>query len=137
MNGLFIDTSAWLAIINSRDKRHKPAVEIYPQLLREYDVVITTNHILAESYELIRRRLGHTKATDFLSQLFQSPRLRIIYATRELEIEAIKLLEIYNDQDFSYIDAVSFALMQELNIKAAFAFDGHFVIVGFTTLPAV
>ena len=32
----------------------------------------------------------------------------------------------YDDQDFSYVDATSFSIMESLGIKVFFAFDAHF-----------
>ena len=49
--------------------------------------------------------------------------------------QAEKILEKYQDQDFSYTDAVSFAVMRELKIGKAFAFYSHFSTAGFTTIP--
>jgi predicted nucleic acid-binding protein len=49
-------------------------------------------------------------------------------------------LEIANDQqhqdkDYSLTDRISFVVMQRLSISTAFAFDRHFVQVGFTKEP--
>ena len=41
----------------------------------------------------------------------------------------------YKDQDFSYADAVSFAVMRERDIDRVFAFDHRFLIAGFTLIP--
>lgn len=134
MTLLFVDTSAWLALVNERDKWHSEAVEAYPNLLKTYDLV-TTNHILAETYELTRRRLGHAKVSFFVQQLHQSPRLQIVYTERDAELQAVSLLRQYADQNFSYVDAVSFALMQTWEIGQAFTFDAHFLVMGFERLP--
>jgi predicted nucleic acid-binding protein len=34
----------------------------------------------------------------------------------------------YDDQAFSYVDAVSFALIERLRFRRAFAFDSHFEV---------
>ena len=44
-------------------------------------------------------------------------------------------LERYDDQGFSYTDAVSFAVMTERGIRDALAMDRHFATAGFTLLP--
>jgi predicted nucleic acid-binding protein len=41
------------------------------------------------------------------------------------------ILRKYKDQDFSFVDAVSFAVMQEQKITTAFSFDSQVVIAGF------
>jgi predicted nucleic acid-binding protein len=52
-----------------------------------------------------------------------------------LEFKAEKILEKYQYQDFSYTDAVSFAVMRKLKIGRAFAFDSHFSTAGFAVIP--
>jgi len=49
-----------------------------------------------------------------------------------MEAQAVVILRRYKDQDFSYVDAVSFAVMQQREISEAFAFDHHFTTAGFT-----
>jgi predicted nucleic acid-binding protein len=52
-----------------------------------------------------------------------------------LEEAAESILVRYADQDFSPTDAVSFALMRQRRITAAFAFGHDFLIAGFTLMP--
>jgi predicted nucleic acid-binding protein len=65
-----------------------------------------------------------------------SSRLERVYSSPDLELEAEGVLGQYADQDFSFVDAVSFALMQERGITRAFAFDRHFMTAGFLLLPS-
>jgi len=51
-------------------------------------------------------------------------------------MHARDILLRYDDQAFSYTDAVSLAVMEHLGILEAFAFDNHFSVAGFTRLPA-
>ena len=63
-----------------------------------------------------------------------SPRIKKIYSNPELEDEAEGILKRYSDQDFSFVDAVSFAVMKHEGIEEAFAFDRHFLTMGFRTI---
>ena len=47
----------------------------------------------------------------------------------------VRILRQYADQDFSYVDAVSFALMHHRGLTDAFAFDQHFVTAGVVCVP--
>ena len=58
-----------------------------------------------------------------------------IYSDQSLEQDAENILVKYQDQDFSYTDAVSFAVMRRDGIDRAFSFDRHFVTAGFTIVP--
>lgn len=133
-NTLFVDTGAWFALADKSDQLHNHAIEIYPALLRNYQL-LTTNLVIAETYILIRRAIGHQPAITFLENIAASPRLMKIYSDSVLEEAAEAILRKYQDQDFSYTDAVSFAVMKHLGIKKAFSFDQHFVTAGFTLTP--
>ncbi|HOP46451.1 MAG TPA: PIN domain-containing protein [Desulfobacteraceae bacterium] len=134
MNTLFVDTGAWFALADTSDKYHDHAINIFPDLLRN-NRLLTTNHVIAETYILIRRNLGHEAAITFLNNIAASPRVSKIYSDSLLEKSAEDILRQYKDQDFSYTDAVSFAVMNQQGITQAFSFDHHFLTAGFTLIP--
>ncbi len=70
----------------------------------------------------------------FLLALRESARLTTVYSTLALEEAAVALLDRHPDQTFTYVDAVSFALMRERGISDTFAFDRHFATGGFVLL---
>lgn len=45
--------------------------------------------------------------------------------------QALEIFEQYEDQDFSFTDCTSFALLQRLKIREVLAFDKHFLTMGF------
>ncbi len=132
---IFIDSGAWVALADIRDQFHSDAVGVYSQVLQQWKYQVTTDLVIAEAYNMIRRRLGHTAGIRFLESLRKSSRLIKIYCDAALEIQAEAILRRYSDQDFSFADAVSFAVMQERGITEAFAFDQHFRTAGFALLP--
>lgn len=133
---VFVDSGAWVAISIERDAHHEAARAAYWNFVSRPTRFITTNLIVAESYTLIHRFGGHLLAMQFLASLRRSSQLLRIYADAALEEDAEAILHRYADQDFSYVDAVSFALMRSRGITDAFAFDHHFSTAGFTLLPA-
>jgi predicted nucleic acid-binding protein len=135
VNEIFVDSGAWLALADKRDRYHETAVVTYPQLLRQTPRLVTTNLVISETYNLIRRRLGYEPGISFLKSLRKTSRLVRVYSDENLEIEAEELLQNYADQTFSFVDAVSFAVMQQRELKQVFAFDHHFQVMGFTLLP--
>ncbi len=133
---LFVDASAWIALADADDQNYSAAAKLYPDLLKNYRRLVTTNLVVAEAYILIRRELGHKAGMTFLNRIKASPRIERVYADAELEKQAETILGRYQDQLFSYADAVSFALMRERGMDEAFAFDKHFIVAGFTLLPS-
>ena len=61
--------------------------------------------------------------------------LEQIFVHRETEARAFRLLRQHADQDFSFVDATSFAVMRAERIRHAFAFDHHFSTAGFLRVP--
>ena len=62
---VFVDTSAWVAIADSKEARHEEAVKIYTDLLRDGSLLVTTILVfrtaigfLMPSLALYQHRIG-------------------------------------------------------------------------------
>lgn len=133
---VFVDAGAWIAIAIAPDAHHAAATQTYQMLLRQSRRLVTTNLVVAEAYISILRVGGHAAAIRFLRSLRQSSRLLKLYSDAGLEEQAERILVQHADQDFSFADAVSFAVMRQRSMPEAFAFDRHFQTAGFVTVPA-
>ena len=101
--------------------------------MRETEAV--ANLILAETHVLLSRRVGRGTALAFIQTVREPPNL-VILSNLDFEIAAVTdWLTPFNDQDFSFADAVSFAVMKTRRIKQALTLDHHFAVAGFTTVP--
>lgn len=138
-NLVFIDTSAWLMLMNQDETRHEEAVETYNELLIN-SAKVTSNMVISETYNWLRMRTGFKNALDFLTatcQMQNDKLLTIIWSSQVLEEKALRYLQKYQDHKLSFVDAVSFAIMAELKIKNSFSFDRHFNIAGFATVNSL
>jgi hypothetical protein len=131
MREILVDSSAWIALADRGDKYHRQARDAYPLILSEYHMLLTTNLIIAEAHVTILHAASYRCAIRFLDTIRESTRIYKVYSDEELEREAEAILRQYSDQDFSFTDAVSFALMRKRGVKEAFAFDRHFLTAGF------
>jgi hypothetical protein len=91
--------------------------------------------VIAETYIVLLNELGHRSAIRFLEKIKASPRIMRIYSNDDIERDAGELLRKYDDQDFSYADAVSFVIMNRHKIRKVFCFDKHFTVAGFEAVP--
>lgn len=128
---LFVDASAWIALTETDDKHHQEAQEAFARAVQDYQKLVTTNLIVAETQAILRRDLGHPSSIQFLDGIKNSLRIIYVYSEEQLEDEAVEILRKYKDQDFSYADAVSFAVMKQRAITDVFAYDEHFRAMGF------
>jgi uncharacterized protein len=133
---LFVDTGAWFALQVTDDRYHRRAKDTFPELLARFQTLVTTNHVIGETYTLLRTTKGYRQAREFLEILDRSPRLQRYFVTAELERDAVTLLHRYAEHPFSFVDATSFAVMRKERIQYAFAFDAHFATAGFIRIPS-
>lgn len=130
---IFVDTSAWLALVDSHDRNHAEAVRIARRLAQgEFGNQATTNYVLAESLTIIRRRLGLESAMKFATGLESSQEVRVFWIEPAHHQEAIRLMANRPDKDWSLFDCSSFVIMRSLGIQSAFAFDEDYAQAGFT-----
>jgi len=132
---VFVDTGAWFAVQVTDDEWHGDAVRTLRALLAAPHALVTTNHVVGETYTLLRVVCDHSAALGFLDRLEETRRLERIFVQEETEARAYRLLRQHADQDFSFVDATSFAVMRAERIRHAFAFDRHFSTAGFLRVP--
>jgi uncharacterized protein len=130
-NRIFADTSALIAISNKRDQYHAAAIQKLKDLLKTHDTLVLTVHILAETVTRIQRKVSKEQAIAVGQRLMKDPRIEIITPQAGIIQQAWEIYQKYNDQDFSFVDCISFAVMKDLNINRAFEFDDHFRIMKF------
>jgi len=123
---VFVDTSAFFAIENERDRHHARALLARDALMSKGERLVTTDYILDEVYTLIRVRVGHRAAVDFGQSVQSSRFVRVEPVTPEDFEAAWQIFRRYDDKAFSFTDCTSFALIQRLDVRVAFAFDRNF-----------
>ena len=131
-NRAAVDTSALLAIASTRDQYHQRALAIEEQFRRSGGRWIGTTLVLGELHAHLLHRAGRAVARRVLAGLLDDPGFEWRDASVELVQEALRgWIGRFDDQRFSMIDAVTFALMKQERIERAFAFDRDFVTAGF------
>ncbi|HWT82052.1 MAG TPA: PIN domain-containing protein [Candidatus Methylomirabilis sp.] len=130
---LFVDTSAWYALLDRKDRNHGAATQFARDSRLPF---MTSTYILDETLTLLKRHLGHSAAVQFGERVWAEEVARLIRITPEDETRAWDIFTGHPDKGFSYTDCTSFALMERLGIDSAFAFDAHFDQHGrFVRLP--
>jgi len=132
---LFVDTSGWYPVVVRTQPEHAALTRALRDRVRAGARVVTTNLVVAETHVLLLRRVGRETAMAFVRGVGEPPNL-VVASTGELEVAAVRnWLERFDDQWFSFTDAVSFAVMAERGITEALALDRHFSAAGYRTVP--
>lgn len=120
---LFVDTSVWYAAADASDRSNTRAKEI----LSTGEPLVTTDHILVETWTLLRWRLSRDAAERFWEALRGGVARLEPVGPADLEA-AWAIGRDFPDQDFSLVDRTSFAVMERLGLERVAAFDDDFAV---------
>jgi len=123
---VFVDSSAFYAAVDYDDEHHARATEV----LVSSGPLLTSDHVLVETWLLIGRRQGRRAADAFWQELRLGAAVVEQVGTSDLEV-AWRIGDDFEDQDFSIVDRTSFAVMQRLGVTRAATFDDHFAVFRF------
>lgn len=134
---VFVDTGPWLGFFLRRDQYHARALSVFRELRGARSELFVTDLVVAELHQHLVRGFTPSVAAAYLTQVKSDPLVREVYVDEGLQRAAFTdWLLRFDDQPFSFTDAVSFAVMEARGIPAAFTFDRHFAVAGFEVVPA-
>ena len=137
---IFIDSSAWIDLMNKNERHHAAAVAFHKSL-GPLTFRITTWGIVSETFTWIRYHVGSREASRWLSlkeSLEQQGLLQVIFPDPQMEVGVRKIIDRFHDQKLSYVDAFSIAFVKSRpDIDVVFAFDHHMTLTGLPVLPGV
>lgn len=124
---VFVDTSAWYAAADADDVSHPRACVLLEQYASE---LLTSDHILVETWQLTARRLGF-RVAELLVNAIRTGRARVEEVTlADIEVAA-HIAADFEGQTFSLVDRTSWAVMRRLGVHEAIAFDRDYSIYRF------
>lgn len=118
----FVDTSAIVALVDRADALHAPAVDAYAGLMNQQYRLFTTNHVIAETFDLLSKGIGPDGARRWLRD-HQLP----VYHAEERDEQRARALVIASrsSRGLSYVDAISRVVMERFGVEDAFAVDPY------------
>jgi len=123
---LFVDTSVWYAAADSSDLGNARA----KSTLKSGEPLLTTDHVLVETWTLLRYRIHRHAAERFWEGLRSGTAAVEPVGTADMET-AWQIGLQYRDQDFSLVDRTSFAVMRRLGLDRVASFDDDFAVFRF------
>lgn len=135
MNRIFVDTSGWMAMADSKDPLHIKSLEARDEWFEQGGILVTSNYVLDETLTLIRMLIGIEAAEKWWTMISDSPRCNVEWIIPERTEKAVRWFFSWRDQSFSFTDCTSFILMKELGLEDVLTGDRHFAAAGFRIHP--
>jgi predicted nucleic acid-binding protein len=130
---VFVDTSAFLAVLNADDEYHAAARKTWEPLITGQEIMLCNNYILIETLALLQNRFGIRAVRVFQDDIL--PMLEIRWVNEAIHQQAISALLGANQRNLSLVDCTAFETMRQAGITQAFTFDRHYASYGFTMIP--
>lgn len=131
---VFVDTAAWLALVNTRDALYTPSRRVMDELNQQSARLITSEFVLIEIANAFSAPAFRTHAVILIEGLRLLPNLSIAPATTELLAAGWQLYRNRPDKEWSLTDCTSFIVMEQEKVTQAFTSDHHFEQAGFVKL---
>jgi predicted nucleic acid-binding protein len=128
---VFVDTSALIALLDADDHRHAQARRAFEAMTD--DRLLTHGYVVAESIAVTRRRFGVDGVNRLIDDLL--PVTETVSVSPELHEEALRSYRRSMPSPASFVDQVSFRVIESLEIGTIFALDADFELLGLTVVP--
>ena len=118
MKKILIDTSAWAAISDNKDRHHASALNFIKKINGKYKL-ITTNYVLDETYTLLLMNAGYQTTIAFKQRIdimVASQVLEIVWIDDAIANQSWQIFAKFNiDKEWSFTDSTSYAVMKLLS----------------------
>lgn len=126
---VFVDTSAFLAVLNADDSHHRKAAATWKAIVENGTPLITQNYVVLETFAVLQNRIGVEAARGFIEDII--PLIRVEWVTEADHGQGITAVLTAARRHLSLTDCVSFSIMRRLGLRKVFCFDKHFQEQGF------
>ena len=130
---VFIDTSGFYAQWDRNDPAHERA-KTWLKANRGKFIAVTTEWVIGETCTLLMARGVSHLIGPFLDQLAASRALHSINPDGEILDETKRFLRRHADQGYSFVDCLSFCVMNNHRVLSVLTTDVHFRKAGFQPL---
>ncbi len=129
---VFIDTSAFYALMDRSDSYHQSASRLWTHFLDKGYELKTSNYVTVETLALLQNRLGF-EAADLWSRDVLGI-VESIWIHEVLHNLAFEIWLSLGRRKLSLVDCASFVVMRHVKVEKVFGFDKHFTEHGFDVL---
>ena len=94
---IFIDTTIWVAAIDSSDELHEDGKSTLNALIeRKLSIALTTDYVLDEVMTILKKRkIPPKKIISVIESIIESPLVEVIFVDEQIFTEALKIFKKY------------------------------------------
>jgi predicted nucleic acid-binding protein len=135
---VFIDTSAWIALLVHTDHLHTRATKQYQQYVKKSAVFFTNEFVLSELYTRMvydkgKASLQHTIKT--VQNLSDGGNIAVYTSNPTIMMNAQNCMVRFAEHKLSFTDASIVACVKLYKLDEVFTFDSDFAKVGLFVKP--
>lgn len=131
---VFVDTSGWVALLNSDDGLHEEAGRLLARFGVERRRMVTTDWVLAETGNSLAKYAARDSFAQSVQVFLGSPTSRLIRVDEPLFRRALTLYSQMHDKTWGLVDCASFIVMRDGGLIRALTADRDFEQAGFQCL---
>lgn len=132
MTRVFVDTSALVALLDRADPRHAEARQAFAGFADAE--LVCHGYVVAETLAVTRRKLGVNAAVALIDELL--PAIEVLPVGPAEHATALAHYLASLPSGTSFVDHVSFHVIERERIATAFVLDADFAATGVAMLPA-
>lgn len=133
-NAVFVDTSGWIALLQTDDIDHSRAASVMQELKTKRRSLITSDWVLAETGNGLARLPARKRYVPMVKSILRSSDVELVEVSSAVFHEALALYHKTSDKQWGIVDCTSFAIMRERELRDALTWDQHFEQAGFRCL---
>src|SRR6266404_4309817 len=115
---VFIDTSAFYAVLDRSDENHVAALGQWDRILSNDVSIISSNYVIVETCALLQSRIGLEAVSTFHEDIV--PLIQIEWITKSAHDSAMAAVLAAGRRKLSLVDCTSFQVMRDAAIRNAF-----------------
>ena len=122
----YVDTSAFIAVLDSGDTYHP----LFRRLFADPPRLLTTSLVVAEGHAWFLRRYDGSRALQFMSFIEALAPLGVLSTGQHDVAAGAILLREYSDQRLTLTDAVGLQTMRDHRVRSCWSTDRHMRLTG-------
>lgn len=132
---IYVDTSAFYALIDRSAHHHDTAKSLLPSLLEDRITLLTSSYVVSETIVQLQENIGFAAARLWYSDILGM--VEVLWVDRMVHQRALDLWQNLGMIHGNLSDCISFVFMQEHRIETVFCFKRFYATQGFHVLPAL